>query len=136
LKKCVQRFSFKHWGSLCLVYMFSKLQNQHSQSSNLVKFGLSPFNSFFMKFHFCSYSILRSKPKPWPTLHSPSLSIPNPNWGSYFVCDSYIPIIHFELEHLFTLKIVITLRVTCENPVIFNLLIGKNQTLFCTLRPS
>ena len=26
LKKCVQRFSFKHWGSLCLVDMFSKLQ--------------------------------------------------------------------------------------------------------------
>jgi len=68
LKKCVQRFSFKHWGSLCLVDKFSKLQNQYRQSSNLVKIGLSPFNSFFMKFHFCSYGIVCSKPKPWPTL--------------------------------------------------------------------
>jgi len=29
LKKCVQRFSFKHRGSLCLVDMFPKIQNQH-----------------------------------------------------------------------------------------------------------
>jgi len=68
LNKCVQRFSFKHRGSLCFFDMFSKLQNQYRQSSNLVKIGLSPFNSFFMKLHLCSYSILCSKPKPWPTL--------------------------------------------------------------------
>jgi len=34
--------------------MFSKLQHQHGQSSNLVKIGLSSFNSFFMKLHLCS----------------------------------------------------------------------------------
>jgi len=51
--------------------------------------------------------------------HGLSLSVLNSNWGSHFVCNSNIPIIHPEFGTLFTLRTMITLRTTCEDPVIF-----------------